>query len=86
MDIHLIKNIVCIVVILIAAICTLLPSHIIYTANCKRSWIVVLIILASCSFIVNKFSLGIFLIVILIVALFIHYLNIYLKKFEGCDL
>jgi hypothetical protein len=85
MDIYLIKNIVCLTAIIITFICTLLPSRIIYTANCKRSWIVVLIILASSSFIVNKYSLGISLILILLVALFIHYLTAYFQKMEGCD-
>ncbi len=54
MDIYFIKNTVCIIVIIIAFVCTVLPSSIIYTANCKRSWIVVLTILSSCFFIIDK--------------------------------
>ncbi len=86
MDIYFIKNTVCIIVIIIAFVCTVLPSSIIYTANCKRSWIVVLTILSSCFFIIDKYSLGISLIVILLIALLIHYLALYFKKLEGCDL
>jgi|GEM_PF-5056822 len=86
MDFFTFKNIICLTVILITGICTFLPDHILYTASCKRSWIIVLTILSSCSFIANKNLLGTFIFFVLLVGLFIHFLAVYFKKLEGCDL
>lgn len=80
MDIITFKNIICVFIGLLTMILILLPNHIIDTASCKKNWIAVLVILASASFIVNKLLLGISIILILFIALFIHYLNVYIER------
>ena len=80
MDPVLLKNVICIFIGLLAMILLLLPNHIIDTTSCKKNWVAVLVILASGSFIINKTLLGIFIILVLAVALFIHYLNVYIER------
>lgn len=80
MDPILFKNMICVFIGLLAMILLLLPNHIIDTTSCKKNWVAVLVILASGSFIINKTLLGIFIILVLAVALFIHYLNVYIER------
>lgn len=80
MDLITFKNIVCVFIGLLTMILILLPNHIIDTSSCKKNWVAVLVILASASFIVNKLLLGISIILILFIALFIHYLNVYIER------
>ena len=80
MDPVLLKNVICIFIGLLAMILLLLPNHIIDTTSCKNNWVAVLVIRASGSFIINKTLLGIFIILVLAVALFIHYLNVYIER------
>ena len=80
MDPILLKNIICIFIGLVAVVLLFIPNHIIDTASCKKNWVAVLVILASASFVINKTLLGIFLISVLLIALFIHYLNVYIER------
>lgn len=80
MDPVLLKNVICIFIGLLAMVLLWLPNHIIDTTSCKKNWVAVLVILASGSFIINKTLLGIFIILVLAVALFIHYLNVYIER------
>lgn len=80
MDPILLKNVICIFIGLLAMVLLWLPNHIIDTTSCKKNWVAVLVILASGSFIINKTLLGIFIILVLAVALFIHYLNVYIER------
>lgn len=80
MDFIVLKNVVCVFLGLLTMVLVLLPNDIIDTSSCKKNWVAVLVILASASFIVNKSLLGIFIILILLVALFIHYLNVYIER------
>lgn len=80
MDLITLKNIVCVFFILLTVVLLFLPNHIIDTSSCKRNWVAVLIILSSASLVVNKYLLGISIILVLMIALFIHYLNVYIER------
>ena len=65
----MLKIIICTLVIIAAVIIVRLPNRIIDTRSCKRNWVIVLTILASCLFIIDHDAAAVFLILALILGI-----------------
>lgn len=59
------KNIVCMIFLFSAVISLFLPHWLVDTRHCKQNWFVIIVILASCSLMIDKYLLGLFLISVL---------------------
>lgn len=67
----MLKIIICTLVIIAAVIIVRLPNRIIDTRSCKRNWVIVLTILASCLFIIDHDAAAIFIILGLVLGIII---------------
>lgn len=78
------KNIVCMIFLFSAVISLFLPHWLVDTRNCKQNWFVIIVILASCSLMIDKYLLGLFLISILalypIISAIFHSLHLDLDR------
>lgn len=64
-DFLTLKNIVCMIFLLAAVISLFLPHWLVDTRHCKQNWFVIIVILACCSLMIDKYVLGLFLLSVL---------------------
>ncbi|MCO8088237.1 hypothetical protein [Acinetobacter indicus] len=73
------KLILSLMVMITAIVAVLLPNKWIDTASCKRNWIVVLTVLSSASFIVDKNIAGVLFALILIFGVCLNWLSLFVS-------
>lgn len=63
-----VKDIICILVVIVTMIIVVMPHDVVDTSTCKRSWFAILVLLSALFFLINKTLLGCLLSFILISA------------------
>lgn len=79
-DFLTLKNIVCMIFLFAAVISLFLPHWLVDTRHCKQNWFVIIVIMACCSLMIDKYLLGLILISVLalypIISAVIHSLHL----------
>lgn len=76
------KNLICLMIILATMVVAVLPHRILDTSSCKRTWSVVLILLATLGFLIDQTLFGCFFSFIFLSALLTDFCLKKLKHFK----